>query len=267
MEPFDVPAGAVTLAGERRSGDGPPLVLLHAGVADRRSWRATAAHLDGPLIAYDRRGFGDTPPSPEPFTHVADLLAVLDAAGAQQAWLVGNSMGGALAIDTALSAPERVAGLVLIAPAVSGAPDPPDEDLDPATARLDALFGEAEGLGEYARLDAWLWLDGPAGPEGRVGGAARELALAMNRAILAHDVPEDAGASGMDAWTRLEDVAVPATVVVCELDVPFMNEQGERIAARIPGARLERMAEVAHLPGLENPDGLAALIQASTSGR
>ena len=89
----------------------------------------------------------------------------------------------------------------------------------------------------------------------------------MNRAILAHDVPEDAGASGMDAWTRLEDVAVPATVVVCELDVPFMNEQGERIAARIPGARLERMAEVAHLPALENPDGLAALIQASTSGR
>ena len=82
MEAFDVPSGAVTLAGERRSGDGPPVVLLHAGVADRRSWRATAAHLDGPLIAYDRRGFGDTPPSPEPFTHVADLLAVLDAADA-----------------------------------------------------------------------------------------------------------------------------------------------------------------------------------------
>src|SRR4029079_19506736 len=151
VEPGDAGAGAPPLAGGRRSGAAPPLVLLHAGVADRRSWRATAAHLDGPLIAYDRRGFGETPPSPEPFTHVAALLAVLDAAGAPQAWLVGNSMGGALAIDTALSATERGASLVLIPPAVSGAPDPPDEDLDPAPARLDALFGEAEGVEEYAR--------------------------------------------------------------------------------------------------------------------
>ena len=267
MDRFDVPAGAVTLAGERRAGAGTPLVLLHAGVADRRVWRETAAHLDGPVIAYDRRGFGDTPPSPEPFTHAADLLAVLDAADAPQAWLVGNSMGGSLALDTALSAPDRVAGIVLIATAVSGAPDPADEELDPATARLDARFGDAGGPDEVARLDAWLWLDGPAGPEGRVGGAARELALEMNRRILANDVPEDAGDDGMEAWSRLEAVAVPTTVIVCALDIPFMNAQAEQVAARIPGARLERMEGVAHLPSLERPAELAALIQASTSGR
>jgi len=265
VDRFDIPAGALTLAGERRSGPGTPLVLLHAGVADRRSWRETAMHLDAPLIAYDRRGFGDTPPSPEPFTHLADLLAVLDAAGAPQAWLVGNSMGGALALDTALSAPERVAGLVLIATAVSGAPEP--EELDEDTARLDAQFETAEDLDDIARLDARLWLDGPAGPEGRVGGAARELALAMNRRILAHEVPEDAGGSGIDAWSRLEDVAVPTTVIACALDIPAMNEQGAEVAARVPGARSERMAGVAHLPALERPSELAALIQASTSGR
>ncbi len=62
-------------------------------------------------------------------------------------------------------------------------------------------------------------------------------------------------------------MAVPATVVVCELDIPFMNGQAEQVAARIPGARLERMAGVAHLPMLERPAELAALIQASTSGR
>ena len=56
----------VTLAGERWDGEGAPVVLLHAGVADRRAWRAVAPQLAAPAIAYDRRGFGDTPPTPPP---------------------------------------------------------------------------------------------------------------------------------------------------------------------------------------------------------
>lgn len=107
-ERFDVRRrdGAV-LVGER-GGAGPTVVLLHAGVADRRSWAATADLLadDGlDLLAYDRRGYGDTPRGPAGFRHVDDLLAVLDAAEAQRAVLVGNSMGGALAPDLALTAP------------------------------------------------------------------------------------------------------------------------------------------------------------------
>ena len=67
------------LVGERWDGEGTPVVLLHAGVADRRAWRDVAPQLDAPVIAYDRRGFGETPPAPQPFTHLDDLLAVLDA--------------------------------------------------------------------------------------------------------------------------------------------------------------------------------------------
>ena len=104
------------LVGERWDGEGTPVVLLHAGVADRRVWQDVVPRLSAPVIAYDRRGFGETPPSPEPFTHLDDLLAVLDATVDGPAWLVGNSMGGALALDAAVSAPERIAGLVLIAP-------------------------------------------------------------------------------------------------------------------------------------------------------
>ncbi len=101
-----------------------------------------------------------------------DLLAVLDRVGAEPAWLVGASAGGGLALDTALLAPDRVAGLVLLGTAISGAPEPyVDPDAQRLYARLDAALA-AGNLDEINRLETWLWLDGPAAPEGRVGGEA-----------------------------------------------------------------------------------------------
>ena len=267
-ERFEVTNGSVTLVGERWEGEGTPVVLLHAGVADRRSWRGVAERLTAPAIAYDRRGFGRTPPSSEPFTHVDDLVAVLDATVDGRAWLVGNSMGGALALDAALSVPERVAGLVLIAPAVNGQPEP--EELDPDTMRIVGPLqaaGEAGDVDEQLRLHAWLWLDGPAGPEGRVGGSARGLALEMNERIVRNAAPEDAGEGDVDAWSRLEEIRVPTTVMWGDRDVPFGIETCRAVAARVPGARTHVLPDTAHLPSLEQPGELAAAIQASTSGR
>jgi len=265
---FEVPASGVALAAERWPGEGAPVVLLHAGVADRRAWRAVAPELTAPAIAYDRRGFGETPPTPPPYTHLEDLVAVLDAAGGVPAWLVGNSMGGALALDAALSVPDRVAGLVLIAPAVNGQPEP--DELDEDTMRIIGPLqeaGEAGDLDAQLRLHAHLWLDGPAAPEGRVGGPARELALAMNERILRNDVPDEEGEAGVDAWARLEEIAMPTTVVWGDRDVPFGIETCEAVAARIPGARTLVLAGLAHLPSLEQPDAVAAAIQDGTSGR
>ena len=67
---------------------------------------------------------------------------------------------------------------------------------------LDQAFAEGD-LDEVNRLEAWLWLDGPGSAEGRVGGHARELALAMNAEVLAAGQAEDAGGSGVEAWRRL----------------------------------------------------------------
>jgi pimeloyl-ACP methyl ester carboxylesterase len=198
--------------------------------------------------------------STAPFTHVDDLLAVLDREEAGQAWLVGASAGGGLALDAALLAPDRVAGLVLIGTAVSGAPEP---ELDPDTQRFDVLLDAAIAAGdleEVNRLDTWLWLDGPSSPEGRVGGEARALAIAMDEIILRNGADEGEGASGVDAWDRLGEIRVPVTLACGELDVPFLIDRSRELAGRLPGARYLELPGMAHQPYLEQPAQVAELI-------
>ena len=212
-ERFDVSRDGITLAGERWPGGGQTVLLLHEGVADRRGWAQVAGLLAPELtvVAYDRRGYGQTPPGTEPFSHLDDLLAVITHAGAGPVWLAGASAGGGLALDAALAAPGRVAGLVVMGTAVSGAPEP---ELDAATRRLEPLLDKAyaaRNAGEINRLETWLYLDGPAQLEGRVGGSARELALDMNAIIIGNDVPEAEGAVGIDAWHRLAEIMIPVT--------------------------------------------------------
>ncbi len=262
-ERFVLPRAGCDLAGERWPGGAPLVVLLHEGVSDRRGWRQVAELLAPrvAVVAYDRRGYGESADSTAPFRHTDDLLAVLDAEQAGQAWLVGASAGGGLALDTALLAPDRIAGLVLLGTAVSGAPDP--EQLDPDTQRFDTLLDaavEAADLAEVNRLETWLWLDGPAQPEGRVGGSARELALDMNAIILGNAGREDEGGSGVDAWSRLDEVRIPVTVGCGQLDVPFLIDQSRELAGRLPRARFRELPGMAHQPYLEDPGQVADLI-------
>ena len=266
-ERFDVSRGGTTLAGERWPGGARTVLLLHEGVADRRGWAEVAGLLAPELtvVAYDRRGYGQTPPGTEPFSHLDDLLAVIGHAGAGPVWLAGASAGGGLALDAALAAPGRVAGLVVMGTAVSGAPEP---ELDAATRRFEPLLDEAyaaRDAGEINRLETWLWLDGPAQPEGRVGGAARKLALDMNAVIIANDVPETEGAAGVDAWHRLAEITVPVTVACGDLDVPFLVDRCRLLAGRLPAARHHVLAGMAHQPYLESASAVAQLIRSAVT--
>jgi pimeloyl-ACP methyl ester carboxylesterase len=250
------------LAGERWPGGAPLLVLLHEGVSDRRGWRQVAERLapQVTVVAYDRRGYGESPASTAPFTHAGDLLAILDREQAESAWLVGGSAGGGLALDTALLAPDRVAGLVLIGTAVSGAPEP---EIDQDTQRFDTWLETAIAAGDQAevnRLDTWLWLDGPAQPEGRVGGEARALALDMNAIILCSGGQEGEGDSDMDAWHHLAEIGVPATVACGEFDVPFIISRSRELAGLLPGGRYRDLPGMAHQPYLEDPGQVADLV-------
>ena len=256
----------VQLMADRWPGTGPPVVLLHSGVCDRRSWFSTADELQragcGPIVAYDRRAYGETPVSVKPFLHLDDLIAVLDQSFDEPAWLVGSSMGGGLALDTALRHPDRLAGLVLLAPAISGAP-PPDV-VDPGSRRLDALMDAADAAGDYAgvnRYETSLWLDGPAGPEGRVQGPARDLALAMNAIVLANETAEHTGNSDVEVWPVLEKLQLPVTVAWGDLDLPHLIESGQVLADRLPVSRRRILPGTAHLPYLDRPELVVSLIR------
>jgi pimeloyl-ACP methyl ester carboxylesterase len=250
------------LKGERWAGEGPIVILLHPGVADRRVWTEVALRLAPELdiVAYDRRGFGETPPSRRPFRHLDDVLAVLDGLGGGPAHLVGNSAGGGIAMDVCLEHPASVASLVLLAPAIGGAPDP---DLDADTARFESLIRAADEEGdggEVNRLETWLWLDGPAQREGRVGGDSRRLLTVMNAIALSNGSSDRSVAAETSAWERAGEISVPATVGCGDLDVPTILDESRKLAGRLPQGTFVEMTGCAHLPQLERPDLVAQII-------
>ena len=227
------------------------------------------------VVAYDRRGFGETLYEPEQHDQVVDLLAVVDALAADTpavdnsaadtpaddnsaavaVVLVGNSMGGRIALDFTLAHPARVAALVLIAPAVSGAPVAGDDDVDATEAAIWETLEAADAAGALDALNLGeirFWVDGPHAPEGRVDGPLRQLALEMNRIALHAESPGHEP-EPPEAWTRLSEVQCPVLVVVGDLDMGHLQQRCREIATRIAGARLHVMEGTAHLPAFEQP--------------
>jgi pimeloyl-ACP methyl ester carboxylesterase len=253
--------------------EGVDVLLIHAGVTDRRSWQDVVKRLAPRhrCIAYDMRGYGETQYEHEDgWSPVADAVAVLDAAGVGEAVVVASSMGGQTAIDLALGHPDRVARLVLIGPAIRGAPYP--ELVDGPTAELNSQIEAAEAAGDVAevnRLEARMWLDGPTADEGRVVGPARDLFLEMNgRALRAENPGKQAQIPA--AWPRLGEITVPTLIMIGRLDAEDILAINEPAATMIPHAQLLWLDDVAHLPQLESDpttlEEIAKFVDAQRAG-
>lgn len=253
---LDVPGGRLAY---EAGGAGRPIVLLHEGIADRRMWDR-----EFPLLArghrvvrYDSRGYGGSSPATAPYAPVRDLLALLDHLSMDRPLLVGPSMGGKLALDLTLAHPERVGGLLLIAPGYSGM------DYD-HVAGGKATFERDERLSKAA-ADAWAAGDLAAATEhlrelwaSALTGAPLELFRAMVRDNAA-EVFEDRSArhetrEGAPAAGRLGEVLVPTQILVGDHDNPAMPHLASYLARGIPGARLEIVAGADHLLNLSRPD-------------
>jgi pimeloyl-ACP methyl ester carboxylesterase len=249
---MNITSGNATLSAESHGSGSPDVLLVHAGVTDQRSWSHVVERLpDVRCLSYDARGYGRTTFTEEDgWSPVGDAVAVLDAYDVSSAVVVGCSMGGGTSIDLALTHPERVRALVLIGPAVSGAPE---ATYEPEVLALDEEWESAEERGDLEtvnRLEARVWLDGPTAPEGRVTGPARDLFLEMNAWALD---AEDPGRRGDDigAWSRLGEIRVPVLVMIGEHDLAYIKRNCAHLVDSISGARLVELPGVAHLPHLE----------------
>lgn len=241
-------------------GEGPPLVLVHAGICDRRMWDGVwetlaAGHR---VVRYDARGFGASGPAEASFSPRADLVALLDHLGIGRAALCGVSYGGRIVVETALEYPQRVGALALVCCAV---------DWDTAPTDLVTRMDEAEEVGEEGdveravELELRIWLDGQRRTE-PVDPTVREAVRTMNlRAwTLALESTGDSIALSPHASHRLGSIDVPTLVIAGEYDVPFMTESCRSLAAAVPGARFELVSGAAHLPPVERPAVFARLL-------
>ncbi|UFZ05988.1 alpha/beta hydrolase [Bradyrhizobium ontarionense] len=260
-------SGRARLAAEV-AGRGDPVVFLHAAVFDRSMWRAQMVGIakTHTAIAYDRRGFGETVADGKDHSPVADLLAVIDAlAEGGPATLVACSQGGRIAFDFALRYPSRVNALVLIAPSISGAPEPV---YPPAIEALMAALAAAESARDWDRVSsikAHLWVDGPLQREGRVSGGLRQMFLEKNAAALR----APAAGANLDvtaAFAQLGDIAAPSRVIWGDLDFPHIQERSRLIAAEMPNGSGHELTGTAHLPSLERPHEVTELIAGFLAG-
>ncbi|MFF0435499.1 alpha/beta fold hydrolase [Streptomyces sp. NPDC004327] len=249
-----VPVDGGEVWADDTGGDGPAMVLVHPGVGDSTIWDPVLDSLTGRqrLIRYDARGYGRSPAPVTPYTPAHDLGAVLDHFGLDRAVLVASSMGGTASLSYTLDAPDRVAGLALFVPGVSGY-DLDESELHQEVARL-AEAGDMEGI---VRLGLGLW--------GRAAGGTPEsdpVAAAHLRAVLpAWFANVDHQRADPPAFDRLGEIAVPTVLALGELDRPQIVRCNEATAARIPGCRLVRLTESDHYPTLREPKAVARLVE------
>lgn len=245
-------------------GAGPPVVLVHNGVSDHRSWDRVAPVLaeEHTVIRYDMRGFGRTPAATTGFRHRDDLAALLDTLGIERTAIVGNSLGGYVCLEFATRWPERVTHLGLLAAPVSG------WEWGPAMDDYVAAEGKLLDAGDVdaaVTLNLDMWVRGPVrewSPELRA--IADELAPAMRIALAnqtvneSHELPDDTARPS----TLLELIRVPTLVAVGDADAPDFPEIARMVAGGIAGARLVEIAGAAHILPVECPEQITEEIRA-----
>lgn len=235
-------------------GEGHPLLLLHAGVADSGMWDAQfdvfAQHYH--VIRFDYRGFGRSDMPPGSFSRHEDVRALLDFLQIEAVYLLGISFGGLIALDFTLAYPEYVKALMLGAPSVSGSP--PSERVRQFWAEEEALYdsGDLEGATD---LNVRLWVDGPHRKVEEVDAAVRQKVWEMQMNLFQKEIPDDVEEIGLEppAVGRLSELNIPVLLMVGDLDLEEKVALIHQLADEIPGSKKVVIPGVAHMLNMEKP--------------
>jgi pimeloyl-ACP methyl ester carboxylesterase len=242
--------GGVELVVEER-GAGTPFLLLHggAGPTSMQPFAALLAERPGVrVLAPTHPGFGLTsrPAGLDDIPGLAQLYATyLAELGLQQVVVIGNSVGGWVAVELALLTPERLSRVVLVdAVGVQAAGHPVADLSGLAVPEIMAL--SFHDPAPFTRDPASL-------------SETERVALANNQAALAAYAPQ---MTDRTLAVRLAKLHVPALVVWGESDGIVDLDYGRAYAAAIPGAVFEVLPETGHVPQLETPEQLLGVVVA-----
>lgn len=234
------------------TGSGPAVLLLHAGVADSRMWAAqqTALARTHRVIRCDLRGYGDTPLTSEPFDNAGDVRALLSSLGERPVAIIGASSGGNVALQVASAWPDLVSHLVLLNPSLDL---PATRSLQRFARREDALL-EAGDIDGATELNVATWL----GPD--ADDDARELVRTMQRHAFEVQlaVEEDTEQEGPEI--DLAAVTARTLVVSGGQDLDHFRAVANHLAGHVAGAKHVQLGWAGHLPNLERPDEITALL-------
>ncbi len=202
-------------------GSGSPVVLLHAGPTTQRMWDQVSSTLarDHLVVTYDFRGFGHSDPTSAAFRHADDLVELCAALGVERPALVGNSLGGRVALDAAVLHPTLFERLVLFAPGLANtAPRDPftvdiEQQITDAVSRLDAPT-----IIELVRRN---WVSGPRrpadAPNPAIHSAVTDM-LAENLAVGARSTGHERPVP--DVVERLGTLALPISIIIVTATPP-----------------------------------------------
>jgi 3-oxoadipate enol-lactonase len=240
------------------AGSGPPVVLLHGLGWDSSLWFPTLTQLamQHRAIAADTRGHGesDKPEGPYSIAQFADdWAALLDHLRVRKATLVGLSQGGMVALALAISRPELVARLVLVATACRSHPDA-KANMEARIAALADAGPEAAAQIAAESIFSTTWRQ--QNPE--------ELARFLHWRCLAPAEPLTAAMRavyGFDLSSGLPHIRVPTLVVAGTGDTLIPSAASQQIADLIPGAELHLLPDAGHIIPVEAPDAFARLLQ------
>jgi pimeloyl-ACP methyl ester carboxylesterase len=236
----------------------PAMVLLHGAGFDHSTWALHSrwfAHHGYSVLAPDLPGHGRS--SGKPLPTIADMAdwtaALLDAAGARQARLVGHSMGSLIALETAARHPDRVSGLSLIGTAATMTVGPDllkaAEANDPSAIDMVSIWGLGLKAELGGSLAPGLWMH---------QGAQRVLQRCAP-GVLHSDL--DACNNYQNALAAAALVKVPATLILGERDMMTPAKAGKALAAAMPHARTVVLPAAGHMMMIEQPDELLAALK------
>lgn len=259
---------------EQGPRDAIPIVLIHGTAAWSEFWRGTIDHLVGRghrVVAVDLPPFGLSERSGSGAYTRADQAARIDGALAAlrigKAILVGHSFGAGPAVETALRYPDRIAGLVLVAAAL-GLPDGDAPAVDAGRSLPRRILGTpivGEAIVSATVTNPLLTRIGLSMMLARKEAATAELAAVLQRpmrlpwttrdvtAWLQYFLSTDADALGMQP-ANYARIRAPARIIWGDADTLTPLPQGKRLATLVPGARLQVLADVGHIPQIEDPE-------------